>query len=534
MNKHQHQNNIKKTNRTLFTTGVWLLMIHLSYAGSATWNLNPVTGDWNTAANWTPATVPNGPDDTASFDISNTTSINFSAPVEVNSVVFNSSASPFTITNAAPKHGLTISGAGILNDSGTTQNFVNEAGSKIIFENSATTGDLVVITNNGGDITLGGSTLAFRDSSSAGNATLVSNQSEVGGFGAFIVFYDNATASNATIISNGETGNGLPGQVHFRDHSTAENATLISNGGNGTGRLGSIIFLDGESRSSAGNATIIANGGINGGQGGNIYLWYATDGGTARIELFGNANFDLSNRKRTNVTVGSIEGGGFIHLGGTQLSVGSNNLSTTLSGPILDGGIENVSGASLTKIGSGTLVLTGANGYTGGTIVKDGELMVNNAGGSGTGPNKVQVIHGTLSGTGAIDGEVAVGKGNGSGAFLKPGQPGMTSGSLTIRRNLKLNPDATYIVTLNSNSGTTDGVSAKGASIHTALILFDDLGNSFLPPGSVLTILENTGPNPTNGTFTNLPDGSTITIGSNTFQASYEGGDGNDLTLTVQ
>ena len=33
--------------------------------------------------------------------------------------------------------------------------------------------------------------------------------------------------------------------------------------------------------------------------------------------------------------------------------------------------------------------------------------------------------------------------------------------------------------------------------------------------------------------FSNLPDGSTVTIGSNTFQADYEGGDGNDLTLTV-
>ncbi len=35
------------------------------------------------------------------------------------------------------------------------------------------------------------------------------------------------------------------------------------------------------------------------------------------------------------------------------------------------------------------------------------------------------------------------------------------------------------------------------------------------------------------GTFMNLPDGGTITVGNNTFQADYEGGDGNDLTLTV-
>jgi len=30
------------------------------HAGSSTWGLNPASGDWNTATNWTPATVPNG------------------------------------------------------------------------------------------------------------------------------------------------------------------------------------------------------------------------------------------------------------------------------------------------------------------------------------------------------------------------------------------------------------------------------------------------------------------------------------------
>jgi hypothetical protein len=38
---------------------------------------------------------------------------------------------------------------------------------------------------------------------------------------------------------------------------------------------------------------------------------------------------------------------------------------------------------------------------------------------------------------------------------------------------------------------------------------------------------------PIAGTFANLPDGSIITIKGNNLRASYEGGDGNDLTLTV-
>jgi hypothetical protein len=39
---------------------------------------------------------------------------------------------------------------------------------------------------------------------------------------------------------------------------------------------------------------------------------------------------------------------------------------------------------------------------------------------------------------------------------------------------------------------------------------------------------------PISGTFSNMPDGSTITVGNNTYLVSYEGGTGNDLTLTVQ
>jgi len=41
-----------------------------AYATDATWNLNPTSSDWNTAANWTPNTVPTG---TATFEVSNTT-----------------------------------------------------------------------------------------------------------------------------------------------------------------------------------------------------------------------------------------------------------------------------------------------------------------------------------------------------------------------------------------------------------------------------------------------------------------------------
>jgi hypothetical protein len=66
-----------------------------------------------------------------------------------------------------------------------------------------------------------------------------------------------------------------------------------------------------------------------------------------------------------------------------------------------------------------------------------------------------------------------------------------------------------------------------------ALFSFTDLGSAMLPTGTVFTAVDNTAATPIAGTFGNLADGSTFTIGSNTYQADYQGGDGNDLTLTV-
>jgi hypothetical protein len=110
-----------------------------AFAGSATWKANPGSGTWNTAANWTPATVPNGAADTATFAFSNIRSVFFAADTEVNGIVFNAGASPFTFINQAPT--VTISGKGITNNSGIVQNFTPGPG-QIIFTNSATAGSL--------------------------------------------------------------------------------------------------------------------------------------------------------------------------------------------------------------------------------------------------------------------------------------------------------------------------------------------------------------------------------------------------------
>jgi len=72
-------------------------------------------------------------------------------------------------------------------------------------------------------------------------------------------------------------------------------------------------------------------------------------------------------------------------------------------------------------------------------------------------------------------------------------------------------------------------------TIDGAQFVFADLGNGSVTSGEVFIVINNTSASPINGTFANLGDGSTFTSsGGTTFLVSYEGGTGNDLTLTVQ
>ena len=147
---------MKKVRRLFAITFLSLLSVQNFYAGIATWSLNPGSGDWNTAANWTPAVVPNSPTSMATFALSNTTSISLSANTEVDGSFFNQGASAFTIT-ASPRLSLTMSGHGILNDSGITQNFVSAVDATgqsgmINFTNNANAGSFTNFTNNGGGV----------------------------------------------------------------------------------------------------------------------------------------------------------------------------------------------------------------------------------------------------------------------------------------------------------------------------------------------------------------------------------------------
>jgi hypothetical protein len=154
------------------------LLPTVTYAISAQWDLDPISGDWNTAANWTPMTVPNGSADVATFGLSNTTDVSISANTEINSIVFTPAATNRYNISASFDLKLTISGTGIINNSGIAQNFTTNGGSlghigQISFTNHATGGSLTTFTNNLGVNTIGGGQTVFFNTSSAGAATFI-------------------------------------------------------------------------------------------------------------------------------------------------------------------------------------------------------------------------------------------------------------------------------------------------------------------------------------------------------------------------
>ena len=102
---------------------------------------------------------------------------------------------------------------------------------------------------------------------------------------------------------------------------------------------------------------------------------------------------------KTAYTFGGLKGAQNINLnnnntsvGVVALTVGGNNESTTYSGVLSD----TVDGGSLIKTGTGTLTLSGANNYTGGTTINDGTLELGNAAAVSTSAGAITFGGGTL------------------------------------------------------------------------------------------------------------------------------------------
>jgi len=146
--------------------------------------------------------------------------------------------------------------------------------------------------------------------------------------------------------------------------------------------------------------------------------------------------------------IGSNGAGSDLNLGTGAVSLQESRTVTVQHADttLTVGGVISGTGKGLTKAGEGTLALSGASTYDGGTTIAAGTLLVNNTSGSGTGTGSVAVNDGgTLGGTGTIAGAVTIASG---GAALW-GFDGATGSTLALLSDLQL--DSGWKLTL---SGT--------------------------------------------------------------------------------
>jgi autotransporter-associated beta strand protein/T5SS/PEP-CTERM-associated repeat protein len=339
--------------------GALMLAPSLAQAQNATWT-GSTDGNWNLNANWLPASVPTG---TATFDATGLTqAVTVTADASINTMLFSAGAPAYSYTINAGVTGVTfdIIGAGIINNSANAPNFLNNG--ILNFSNSSTAANAIIVNNN---------TLNFNNSSTAANANITNNntitfnnKSTAGSAGVindgFLFFSNTSTAATATVLNNGA--------ITFQDSSSAGSAAITNNGG------GSLIsFAD---TSTAGSATITTNGGA------RTQFTDKGNGGSAQFITNAGGIVDFSGTTgaagNNQVTAGSIAGAGTYRLGSNQLTVGSNNLSTVVSGTIEDG--PTPTGGSLVKVGSGVLTLSGTNTYTGATTINAGTLIAASSG----------------------------------------------------------------------------------------------------------------------------------------------------------
>jgi autotransporter-associated beta strand protein len=135
------------------------------------------------------------------------------------------------------------------------------------------------------------------------------------------------------------------------------------------------------------------------------------------------------------------------------LGPGGATIDTGTNAVVFASGIGNGGGGVLTKAGSGSLALNGANTYTGGTTVSNGVLSVNGSLGGGL----VTVASGTLGGTGIVNGPVT----GLPGGIVAPGNNSI--GSLTV--NNALTNRGTLFFRLNKSGAALTNDTLKGVSL---------------------------------------------------------------------
>ena len=393
-------------------------------AQNATWLLTPGSTNWNTAANWAPATVPTG---IATFGLSSVTSLTFSANASVGSIQFLLGAPTYSFNLGTRQFTIGSNGLGT-----TIPGVISGAGGSIV--------------------KVGAGTLALSGANTYTGLTLISAgvlQLGAGGFTGSIV--GNVTNNSIFAInrSNTYTFGGLivgtgafqqlgPGTTVFTGTSTYAGGTLIS-----AGLLQ--IGAGGITGSITGNVVNNAAFAINRS---NAYTFAGVISGTGTFEKLGTGV--------TTLTGASTYTGGTTITAGT-LQIGAGGITGSILGDVVNFGtfIINRSNAytfagaisgtgAFQKAGAGVTTLVGDSTYTGGTTITVGTLQIGAGGITGSilgdvvnfgtfiiNRSNAYTFAGAISGTGAFQ-KAGAGVTILTGTSTYTGGTSITAGTLQI------------------------------------------------------------------------------------------------------
>lgn len=528
-------------NWSLTDTSGDLTLLYTGGAATPTWSGG--TGTWSTGFSPSPTegstlTFTGASAATATNDIAsgNLTS--------VTTITYNSGAGAFTLNANAGSSGynasmpLLVNGT-VTNASNATQTLNLALSFPQATNVNANAGDLVL---NGPVVNQSGLTFAGANNTSVNGALSGNGGLTKSGAGILTLNATNTYAGNTSVVA---------GVLTLSGGSAISDSTAVSVASSGTLNLASSESLG--SISGTGNITLGANtlttgldntsttfSGVISGSGAlvkqgtgaltlgssNTYTGATTiNSGTLSIDTISNAGVAGSLGNSTSAAVNLILGGGAL-----QYTSGSVNGSTNRNFTLANGtsNIMNVatsgisltisgnaaaSTGSLTKTGSGILVLSGANAYTGSTTISSGTLSVasiNNGGvAGGLGSSSANAANLILDG----------------GTLLFTGSTASTDRGFTLAngKNSTISvtgSSATLTISGNSTATTTGGLIKDGAS---TLSLTGS--NGFSGSVSVVNGTLNAATIGNQGESSSLGSGAAILLGSgsNTVGLTYTG-----------
>ncbi|MDD3321391.1 MAG: autotransporter-associated beta strand repeat-containing protein [Paludibacter sp.] len=199
---------------------------------------------------------------------------------------------------------------------------------------------------------------------------------------------------------------------------------------------------------------------------------------SANVEMSAYATVGSSTSSTTTtVKVGSLSGVAGSTLGSGKWIIGSDNRDALFNGVIN-------SGATITKVGDGSWMLTQANLLTTPVLVNGGTLVVLNSSGSATGTGTVTVNNsGTLAGTGTVSGGVIIN----SGGTIMPGNT--VVGTLNLGNSMVLQSGSKLMINVSGTNCSKLEVAAT--AILKGTLEMKNTG-SFLSGASYQIITANT------------------------------------------